>query len=74
MRELSYRIEKYPTVAKSVGEKAIDAEVAQAFKVWEDHANLVFTKKTSGKVHIAIRFETGEHGDGGTYINNREKN
>ncbi|OXA40516.1 matrix metalloproteinase-16 isoform X2 [Folsomia candida] len=64
VRELSYRIEKYPTVAKSVGEKAIDAEVAQAFKVWEDHANLVFTKKTSGKVHIAIRFETGEHGDG----------
>ena len=29
-----------------------------------EHTDLVFTQKKSGRVHIDIRFESGEHGDG----------
>lgn len=33
-------------------------------QVWEDVTELTFQPVTSGKVHIEIRFEKGEHGDG----------
>jgi matrix metalloproteinase-14 (membrane-inserted) len=65
VKELTYRISKYPIVAEKLGKSAVDAEIEQAFKVWEQHSDLTFTKKVSGKVHIEIRFEKGEHGDGG---------
>ena len=42
----------------------IDAEVAQAWKVWSDVTDLTFEQKKIGKVHVDIRFEDGEHGDG----------
>lgn len=41
----------------------MDVEVQRAFNVWSDYTDLTFTPKT-GQVHIEIRFETGEHGDG----------
>lgn len=61
VRDLTYKITKYPSV---LGRQAVDREVAAAFQVWEDVSNLSFKPATSGKVHIEVRFEKGEHGDG----------
>ena len=36
----------------------------QAFQLWEDNSGLKFVEKKSGGVHIDIRFEKREHGDG----------
>lgn len=60
MKNLSYKISKYPPKLKH---KDVDVEVQRAFNVWTDYTDLTFTPKT-GQVHIEIRFETGEHGDG----------
>lgn len=60
MKNLSYKISKYPPKLKH---KDVDVEVQRAFNVWSDYTDLTFTPKT-GQVHIEIRFETGEHGDG----------
>lgn len=38
-------------------------EIQRAFNVWSGFTDLTFTPK-SGQVHIEIRFESGEHGDG----------
>ncbi|XP_066258819.1 matrix metalloproteinase-14 isoform X11 [Euwallacea similis] len=60
VKNLSYKISKYPPKLKR---KEVDAEVQRAFNVWTDYTDLTFTPK-SGQVHIEIRFESGEHGDG----------
>lgn len=60
VKNLSYKISKYPPKLKR---KDVDAEVQRAFNVWSGYTDLSFTPK-SGQVHIEIRFETGEHGDG----------
>ncbi|XP_048518549.1 matrix metalloproteinase-14 isoform X2 [Dendroctonus ponderosae] len=60
VKNLSYKISKYPPKLKR---KEVDAEVQRAFNVWSGYTDLSFTPK-SGQVHIEIRFETGEHGDG----------
>ena len=36
----------------------------QGVQVWSEYTDLVFIQKKSGQVHIEIRFEKGEHGDG----------
>lgn len=60
--ELTYRISKYP---KRIKEKQkVDKEIARAFKVWSDMTPLNFTVRKRGRVHIDVRFEEGEHGDG----------
>ncbi|XP_066986198.1 matrix metalloproteinase-16 isoform X1 [Macrobrachium rosenbergii] len=61
VRDLTYRITKYP---KALLKPDVDREIAAAFKVWEDATNLKFEAVTGGKVHIEIRFERAEHGDG----------
>lgn len=61
VKELSYKIAKYP---RNLERDKVDAELAKAFQVWADETDLVFKKKTKGQVHIEIRFERGEHGDG----------
>ena len=42
--------------------------IADAFsfhtQVWEDVSSLSFRAANTGKIHIDIRFEKGEHGDG----------
>ena len=32
--------------------------------MWEEVTDLEFKRASSGKVHIEVRFEKGEHGDG----------
>ncbi|KAF2354216.1 Hemopexin-like repeat protein [Trinorchestia longiramus] len=61
VRDLTYKISRYPT---GLSKSSVDKEVANAFKVWEDVSTLTFKEATTGKIHIDIRFEKGEHGDG----------
>lgn len=61
VKAISYRISKYP---KRLNRMEVDKEIAKAFSVWSEYTDLTFTAKRSGAVHIEIRFEEGEHGDG----------
>lgn len=61
VKNLTYRISKYP---KKLNRPDVDKEIAKAFGVWTDYTDLTFTAKRSNPVHIEIRFEDGEHGDG----------
>ncbi|XP_058789744.1 stromelysin-3 isoform X2 [Phymastichus coffea] len=61
IKNLTYKISKYP---RALDRKAVDAEIAKAFFVWSEYTDLTFTPKKSGHVHIEVRFERGEHGDG----------
>jgi hypothetical protein len=61
VRELTYKITKYPT---GLDKTDVDGEIYEAFKVWERETNLTFRRVPSGKVHIEIQFQKGEHGDG----------
>ncbi|XP_046410034.1 matrix metalloproteinase-14 isoform X1 [Neodiprion fabricii] len=60
VKRLSYKISKYPRL---LDRTAVDKEIAKAFSVWSEYTDLTFVPK-SGQVHIEIRFERGEHGDG----------
>lgn len=60
VKNLTYRIAKYP---RKLAKKDVDVEIARAFAVWTDYTDLTF-KPSKGQVHIEIRFESGEHGDG----------
>lgn len=60
VKDLSYKISKYPAKLKR---SDVDKEIQRAFDVWSEYTDLTFTPK-SGQVHIEIRFERGEHGDG----------
>uniref|UniRef100_A0A348G5Z0 Matrix metalloproteinase14 n=1 Tax=Odontomachus monticola TaxID=613454 RepID=A0A348G5Z0_ODOMO len=61
-KNLTYKISKYPSGLNNV---EVDKEIANAFKVWSGYTDLTFTRKTGrDNVHIEIRFEVGEHGDG----------
>ncbi|XP_012278476.1 matrix metalloproteinase-14 isoform X2 [Orussus abietinus] len=61
VKKLTYKISKYPRILER---NAVDKEIAKAFSVWSEYTDLTFTPKKSGQVHIEIRFEKGEHGDG----------
>nr|XP_018911716.1 PREDICTED: matrix metalloproteinase-14 isoform X2 [Bemisia tabaci] len=61
VKDLTYKISKYP---RNLGKSETDEEVRKAFSVWSDVTPLSFTQKKVGQVHIEIRFERGEHGDG----------
>ncbi|XP_066601037.1 stromelysin-2 isoform X2 [Prorops nasuta] len=61
VKDLTYKISKYP---RNLNKETVDKEISKAFKVWSSATDLTFTPKKSGQVHIEIRFETGEHGDG----------
>ena len=47
VKALTYRISSYPKNMKSAD---VDKELANAFKVWSDYTDLVFTAKKSGQV------------------------
>ena len=61
MRDLTYRVAKYP---QRLRRSEVDGVIEEAFDVWARHTDLTFTRKSSNPVHIEIRFEEGEHGDG----------
>lgn len=62
-QELSYRISQYPT--KFLNKKhEVDRQIEKAFKIWSQVAPIDFVVKLDGRVHIDIRFASGEHGDG----------
>lgn len=63
VKNLSYRISKYPKTNKLTRQQ-VDEDIAKAFNVWSMHTDLNFTAKVKNPVHIEIRFEEGEHGDG----------
>ncbi|CAL8075131.1 unnamed protein product [Orchesella dallaii] len=64
VKNLTYKISKYPRLVEVLGRDRIDAEIDEAFAVWQGATDLTFTRKSTGKVHIEIRFENREHGDG----------
>ncbi|XP_062543183.1 matrix metalloproteinase-14-like isoform X3 [Armigeres subalbatus] len=61
VKALTYRISKYPS---RLDRAEVDKEIAKAFSVWSEYTDLSFTPKKSAPVHIDIRFEVNEHGDG----------
>ncbi|XP_055530959.1 matrix metalloproteinase-14 isoform X2 [Wyeomyia smithii] len=61
VKSLTYRISKYPS---RLERSEVDKEIAKAFSVWSEYTDLTFTHKKSSPVHIDIRFEVNEHGDG----------
>lgn len=61
VKALTYRISKYP---KRLNRPDVDKEIARSFAVWSEYTDLTFTAKRTNPVHIEIRFEENEHGDG----------
>lgn len=62
-QELTYRISQYPT-RFAHKKHEVDAQIEKAFKIWSQVAPIDFVVKKEGRVHIDIRFASGEHGDG----------
>jgi len=60
VNEITYRISKY---SDQLPKKTVDNIIKKAFNTWAEVTNLKFVEKKSGKVHIDIRFEKGDHGD-----------
>ena len=63
VKDLTYKISRYPST-KRLSKRDVDNEIKKALNVWSKHTDLNFIQKRSGKVHIDVRFEEGEHGDG----------
>jgi len=63
VRNLTYKISKYPTTNR-LSASEVDKEIRKALQVWSDVTDLTFEQRQSGQVHIDVRFEEGEHGDG----------
>ena len=42
--------------------------MSQAFNMWEEVTGLTFQRLNHGKVHIEIRFDRYEHGDGDPFV------
>ena len=63
VKTLTYKISKYPT-KRGLTREEVDREIHAALSVWSNVTQLEFVKKTSGPVHIDVRFEDGEHRDG----------
>lgn len=63
VKTLSYKISRYPSTSR-LSKREVDNEIKEALDVWSSVTDLEFEQKSSGRVHIDIRFERGEHGDG----------
>merc|ERR1719150_2227173 len=63
VKQLTYRINRYPSTFR-LSKKDVDETVKKAFTMWQEATGLSFERKDSGSVHIEIRFEKYEHGDG----------
>ena len=60
-KTLTYKISKYPSIGFP-SRREVDKTIKQALNIWAEATNLKFVK-SSGSVHIDIRFERGNHGD-----------
>ena len=60
---LFFRILTYPAPGR-LSNNDVDTAVREAFEMWEAVTDLTFSRKNSGTVHIEIRFDKYEHGDG----------
>merc|ERR1712047_137930 len=63
VNHLTYRITRYPSTAR-LSKRDVDETTAKAFNVWQEATGLTFEQRPVGSVHIEIRFEKYEHGDG----------
>eukprot|EP00090_Calanus_glacialis_P031534 TRINITY_DN5228_c0_g1_i1.p1 TRINITY_DN5228_c0_g1~~TRINITY_DN5228_c0_g1_i1.p1 ORF type:complete len:546 (-),score=123.28 TRINITY_DN5228_c0_g1_i1:69-1706(-) len=63
VNDLTYRVTKYPSTDR-LSKSEVDEQMKSAFSLWEQVTDLRFSKRDSGSVHIEIRFEKYEHGDG----------
>ena len=63
VNDLTYRVTKYPSTDR-LSKSEVDQQMKSAFSLWEQATDLKFSKRDSGSVHIEIRFEKYEHGDG----------
>jgi len=54
VKNISYRISKYPT-KKKLSKEDVDAEIKKALEVWSEFTGLKFEERSSGQVHIDIR-------------------
>merc|ERR1712168_275323 len=66
VKHLTYRINRYPSTFR-LSKKDVDQTVMKAFVMWQEATGLTFERKNSGSVHIEIRFEKYEHGDGDAF-------
>jgi matrix metalloproteinase-14 (membrane-inserted) len=63
VKDLTYKISSYPTTPR-LSKADVDSEIARALGVWAEFTDLTFSQRDSGRVHIDVRFEKREHGDG----------
>ncbi len=63
VKKLTYKISSYPST-RNLNRREVDEEIRKALDVWSEFTDLTFTQRRSGRVHIDIRFEEREHGDG----------
>jgi hypothetical protein len=61
------RVLSYPAPGR-VSRADVDQAVSQAFAMWEEVTGLTFQRLDRGKVHIEIRFDRYEHGDGDPFV------
>jgi len=63
-KQLTYKITKYPAKKWELSDAVVDKEIAKAFKVWSDVANIKFTPVRNHNIDIEILWGAGDHGDG----------
>lgn len=66
VNHLTYRTTKYPATDR-LSKREVDETIDKAFKMWEEATGLTFEYVPRGSVHIEIRFEKYEHGDGDSF-------
>ncbi len=55
VKNISYRISKYPT-KKRLSKEEVDRDIKKALEVWSEFTGLNFEERSSGQVHIDIRY------------------
>ncbi|XP_035668301.1 matrix metalloproteinase-15-like [Branchiostoma floridae] len=63
-RQLKWKLNDDYKNLGSMGMEDVEGEIDRAFRLWHEHIPLNFTRVTTGKADIDIRFYSGDHGDG----------
>jgi matrix metalloproteinase-14 (membrane-inserted) len=64
-RKLTWRVTKYSD--QGMPEELVHLSLRRAFAVWEEFADLTFIMVETGVPDLEIRWERGDHGDGGPF-------